>query len=380
MELRRACLVIAISLLVSIFALAQTKEGKPRNQREIAARFAPDFYQALGNKPRFDYITNFNFDGNWRADDNWENADDSRLPLRAYVYHSVIETSSHYFITYAVFHPRDYKGGERGALLSELLRQGEKLGGKYDPTGKLGEAAFAHENDFEGCLVVVAKAQTLEKSQVVYVETISHNRYLKYVTAYTVPASATLPIVHLNQSHPELYIEPKGHGIEALNSNYRSRESRTYITYLVGENAGDPDATRDSTVTYELLSLMDDIWPRAQSGVNETYGEARDYRDLKLQALVTAGGKESRGVKAPAIGSAFAGKVGMPNAARPPWGWFDGELGINSAGAWFFDPAGTIKQHFNLGTSFSTVYTVNEFLTAEPSKPDRPAPKTSASQ
>ena len=35
---------------------------------EIAARFAPVFYQALGDKPRSDYITNFDFDGDWRAD------------------------------------------------------------------------------------------------------------------------------------------------------------------------------------------------------------------------------------------------------------------------------------------------------------------------
>ena len=41
---------------------------------QIAARFAPVFHQALGATPRFDYITRFNFDGDWRGDNNWENA------------------------------------------------------------------------------------------------------------------------------------------------------------------------------------------------------------------------------------------------------------------------------------------------------------------
>ncbi|HKZ00915.1 MAG TPA: hypothetical protein VJ180_01670, partial [Pyrinomonadaceae bacterium] len=81
--------------------------GKARQQasvdREIAARFAPIFYQALGDKPRSDYLTNFDFDGDWRGDNNWSNSDDKKHPLKAYVYYSVSETASHLFIHYAVF-------------------------------------------------------------------------------------------------------------------------------------------------------------------------------------------------------------------------------------------------------------------------------------
>ena len=42
--------------------------------REIAVRLAPTLYQALGPDPRFDYITAFDFDGDWRGDNNWANA------------------------------------------------------------------------------------------------------------------------------------------------------------------------------------------------------------------------------------------------------------------------------------------------------------------
>lgn len=81
----------------------------------LAARYAPVFYQGLGQTPRFDYITNFDFDGDWRGDNNWQNADDPRFPLAAWVYFSVCETATHYFIHYAVFHPRDWKGVTAGA-------------------------------------------------------------------------------------------------------------------------------------------------------------------------------------------------------------------------------------------------------------------------
>ncbi|MEO2195586.1 MAG: M48 family metallopeptidase, partial [bacterium] len=82
---------------------------------DIAVRLAPTFYQALGPDPRFDYITAFDFDGDWRGDNNWVNAADEQRRLPAWVYYAVSETRTHYFVIYAAFHPRDYKGGnERG--------------------------------------------------------------------------------------------------------------------------------------------------------------------------------------------------------------------------------------------------------------------------
>ena len=36
----------------------------------IAALYAPVFRQALGDSPRYDYITRFDFDGDWVGDNN----------------------------------------------------------------------------------------------------------------------------------------------------------------------------------------------------------------------------------------------------------------------------------------------------------------------
>src|SRR5919205_2464770 len=123
-------------------------------ERQVAARFAPVFRQALGDHPRADYVTNFDFDGDWRGDNNWRHADDTRFPMRAYVYFAVAETPTHFYAHYALFHPRDYKGGTAaGPLLSDAIREGVRRGGRYDPTGLSAEAVLAHENDMEGCPV-----------------------------------------------------------------------------------------------------------------------------------------------------------------------------------------------------------------------------------
>ena len=83
-----------------------------------------------------DFITRFDYDGDWRGDNNWRNAYLFDLP--GYVYYSVIESSRHYFITYAFYHPRDY-----------TARPYEGFAPKTE-----------HENDLEGCTVTVEKDGT----------------------------------------------------------------------------------------------------------------------------------------------------------------------------------------------------------------------------
>src|SRR5262249_26400776 len=49
-----------------------TYPGSDRD-RQVAEAFAPIITQGLSDPQRFDYITNFDFDGDWRGDNNWEN-------------------------------------------------------------------------------------------------------------------------------------------------------------------------------------------------------------------------------------------------------------------------------------------------------------------
>jgi hypothetical protein len=333
--------------------------------REIAARFAPIFQQGLGDKRRSDYITNFDFDGDWRGDNNWTNAEDARFHLKAYIYYAVSETQTHFFIHYAVFHPQDYKGGERGGtILSEILREGVKRGGKYDPTGLSDEAVLAHENDMEGCLVVALKSGAdLENARTIYVETMAHNRFLKYTTEAATEGGSNrgFETIKLDGEHPQLYVEPKGHGILAYFGGAKQSPRNGLLTYNFKGRADDPESMSAREVGYELIPLYDTLWPLARKGVNQTFGTVYKYTTLIVSVLQTAGKPLKRQVNLGSIGTAFSGSVGAPNMARPPWGWFDRNEPEQPLGGWFFDPATTIKRHFNQGDDFSTSYLHNPF-------------------
>ena len=358
--------VEAAKVAAAIAAAAQppaepSPEVQKRNierDREIAARFAPVFHQALGPSPRFDYITNFDFDGDWQGDNNWNNSANPNFPLKAYVYYSVFETRTHYFIHYAAFHPRDYKGGEqRGATISQLMRLGVSLAGQYDPTGRAAEAVMAHENDLEGALVVADKSGRLT-----LVETLSHNAYLKYVPP---GREITGDPLLLDGVRPRLFIEPKGHGIEAWRDDalQRKQAERGFVVYSFTGTAEDPERTTGKqTIGYDLVPTLDTFWARARAGKNETHGEQHDYGIVTVRFSAGSDKDEERHLKLGVRGSALNGVVGASNMSRPPWGWFDGQDRSRPLGEWFLQPAETIRRRWNFPESFSTTYTYHPFF------------------
>ena len=375
-----ACLLLQIVWPPAVVAqkstaTARTAGGNTRvaqtaRDGEIAAQFAPVFRQGLGDRRRHDYITNFDFDGDWRGDNNWDNADDARFPHRAYVYYAVSETPTHFFIHYAVFHPRDYKGGAaRGRVLSEIIREGARRGGRYDPTGLSGEAVLAHENDMEGCLVVAAKTGVdLKAARVVFVETLAHDRFLKYVPAAAVAVEGRrdengFGEVRLDSmGRPELYVEARGHGVVAFDGGEKQTPANGTLVYKFKGRADDPEKSTAGEIGYALVPLSATIWPRARGGVNQTFGVTYQYGARSFSAAQTTARAARRRVNLGNLGVAFRGSVGAANAARPPWGWFDRNERSRPRGEWFFDPAATIKRHFKLGDDFSDAYTHAPFL------------------
>jgi hypothetical protein len=335
---------------------SRTLQSSTAFDRNVALRFAPIFQQGLGDTPGIDYITNFDFDGDLKGDNNWNNAVDSRFAHLAWVYFSVCETTTHYFIHYAAFHPRDYKGGvKRGVVLSDILREAAKYGGKYDPTGISDDAVLAHENDLEGCLVVVEKGRgsdPLGNARVVAVETLSHNRFLKYRPADVAGSGDS---VRMEGNRPVLFVEPRGHGIEAFRDtpSQLKNSAKGILRYEYAGIAEDPAQRRGATVGYDLEPISKTLWKAAQTGVGPTYGEVFDYGEREI---AVAGQKAPRKTRFGKLGSAFLGKVGGQNMARPPWAWFDSQEREKPLGEWFLDPAVTIKRHFAMDGSFSVEY------------------------
>lgn len=365
--------------------------------RAIAERFAPIFHQGMVGS-RFDFITNFDFDGDWVGDNNWANAGDAKYRQLAYIYYAVSETPTHYFVHYAAFHPRDYKGGElTGAMLSQAVRRGAKASTKVAPTSIANDVVLAHENDLEGCLVVARKkGPSLDDAEVEIVETLAHNKYLKYQPSATLAKG--IGVVRLEGQHPLIYIEPKGHGIEAFADQpnapaegpdtavgttgrdgrnnaagangsdgapvaggglvgritglvsrveaarklVNNEKPETIRVYRFTGTAEDPEKT-EGDIGYDLVPTITTLWERARKVPNETYGERQDYGEREVRA---AGAAKAGTTKLGPIGSSFRGVQGAENKARPPWGWFDMTERDRPLGEWFFDPAAAVRRHF----------------------------------
>ena len=360
---------IVLSLVVVLTALGPSSRTiiDRKTELQIAAQFAPIFQQTLGEVPRADYITNFDFDGDWKGNNNWNNLENTSFPLKAFTYYSVLETSTHYFVHYAVFHPRDYKGGlaATSALNMGIRIALERLG--KDPTGGLADdVALSHENDLEGCLVVAAKkGPNFKDATLEYVETMAHNRYLRYRTP--AEGSQGSEVIESEGQRPILYIEPKGHGISGKPA---AQSGKTRISgqlkYSYAGRADEPSgAESQSEVGYDLISIYDTLWKHAHDDKkNETYGVFSEYAPFALQFIKTVGGGSAAEVKTPKrkLGAAFLGEVGSPNKARPPWGWFDQTERDRPLGEWFFDPASVVARHFELGDTFSRVYLYHPYL------------------
>jgi hypothetical protein len=341
----------ALTAILTVILLGSGLAVIAQTEREVAARYAPIFHQALGDKPRGDYITNFDFDGDWNGTNNWANAENKNFRLKAYVYYSVAETTTHYLIHYGVFHARDYKGGERkGVILSEILRAGAEVASNgKEPKGMLAEAAIAHENDMEGALVVVDKAA----SRVTFVETLHHNQFSRYV-----PAGSERSVdgeFELTDGHVHLYIEPKGHGIEAWGTE-REKAEKGFLLYSFSGRADDPETANGGSVGYDLVPIATTLWPKARSVArNNTFAGFKDFGTITISVL-SGRAVVSKKVAIGSLASAFDGKVGGINMARPPWGWFSNDRRDDPPGLWFFDPAKVVKRDYGLGESFSTTY------------------------
>ncbi len=328
---------------------------------QIAARFAPVFYQALGSSPRFDYITRFDFDGDWRGDNNWVNAGDERHPLTATVYFNVSESPTHYFIHYAAFHPRDYKGGNvRGVVLSQVLRESVARHGDHDPTGLAQSAVLAHENDMEGALVVVEKARGLFGStRVAYVETLAHNQFLQYPVERRLFGGVRSDSIRVEDEHAVLYIEPKGHGIEAYHGGDQLDDDDVdgFVVYQYTGQAEEPTGLGPQEhAGYDLVSLTETLWHYAKQQNAAIYDGSFDYHDWSVQVQDADGSVRPHDVTLGEVGSLLRGVVGGANMARPPWGWYDQDEEGQRQGSWFLTPAETIKGHFGLDDEFSTTY------------------------
>jgi hypothetical protein len=84
--------------------------------KTLAEKYAPVIYQAtIPQTPQFDFLTTVDFDQDFKGMNNVDNVKViEKIP--SYIYYSVIESKSHYFITYTFYYPFRFENKETDRL------------------------------------------------------------------------------------------------------------------------------------------------------------------------------------------------------------------------------------------------------------------------
>jgi len=319
--------------------------------RDLAAHWAPLIAQETWWQPKSDYITRFDYDGDWKGDNNWANLEEGTS--QAYVYYAAMETSTHWFLIYNVFHPRDYS---------------DKC-----------VAGSCHENDNEGLILTLAKdGSPYGRLQVM--ETLAHNNIYSFTADGQVSGGAhgIDGRIGFHGHRPVVFIESGGHGIYGTASSHARYDiesdvftAGTGVTYAYKGQAERPKHPNDRWVGYDLLPIYQEWWLKTAQNVGRNERVFDDFYSYEPD-----GGRPRAAIDS--IGGAFLGREAGDNKAKPFWGWHDTKTrkaGVLATGQWGLDPAYGVSRNLTFPGQFSTDYVFNPYLEAEPvSRRSSPAP------
>jgi hypothetical protein len=331
-------LFLSVALLLGLACRAEAADA---NHRRLAEHYAPVVFQE-SRSTVLDFIAKFDYDGDWKGDNNWRNA--YLYDLTGHVYYSVIESTNHYFITYAFYHPRDY-----------TARPYEGFAPKTE-----------HENDMEGCTITIEKDGT-PFGKVVLLETLAHDVFFKYenrdnrkVAAGGSKIDGSIQFV---EGRPAVYVEAEGHGVKAATrAHVASRNSFPGIIYRYTGTASVPGSNRDPNATYDLVAIEDTLWAH-RFEIGSTFCCADSY--------TMNGGGTAR------VGSAFNGPIGGC-AAKPPWGWDQANDKI-AKGDWFRDPLKAYPTQLRI-QNFTGSYVHNPYLESDGRNAAQPCAESTTSK
>jgi hypothetical protein len=315
----------------SIAALATIAIATPAhaaaNRADLARRWAPIHYQdvdATGSHAlagRSDYITRVDYDGDLVGRNNWDHA--ARAESAA-VYYDVVETSTHWFITYFFYHPRDW--------VDHPFFETE------------------HENDGEGLTEMIEKDGS-EYGVLRAMVTVAHTDFYSYTPAGSTWTSGRESIdgmvrmqssPHDSFQHPVTGQEVQGHGLKAYPQYTIHGDGIVYYPSTTGETPGSGD---DRDVRYRLIDIFagGGLWA--------------DRADTRLFVhLGTFAGDDS--------GDCGVGTWDCTtDSANAPWGWDDGN-DVPARGEIATDPAKLSAEYFTVPDGLSRAYTYNPYSSA----------------
>jgi len=307
-------LLVFCTVLIGATAVSTHAAQAQPSDAQLALRWAPVHYQDTDSSDYdADYLSTVDFDGDWNAQNNWESQDDSISRLIGSVYYSVVETSTHWFIVYSYYHPRDWT--------------------EFDPFGTL-----THENDMEGALLTVRRNGS-EFGVLEAIVTVAHSNFYSYTppgSPYTAGRETIDGTVVMQSfggvSHPTTRQEAKGHGCFAWNgSGFPGNDGVIYFPSGTGEV---PSGGNDRSVGYRLVDTF------AAAGLWAHRNDTTTFAGF----------------------GTLRGNNGQDNAAQTAWGWDDGDDGSDlQRGLLATDPAKLVSLYFANEGTFSLSYTRNSY-------------------
>lgn len=331
--------ILTACLLVPILAAGCALEGHPDDDiakiasasetsltyEDLARYWAPRFYQDTDSSSyKSEYLTKIDFDGDYNSKNNWESMDAvSTVP--AYVYYSVVESETHFFLGYYTFHPRDWCDTSIGC--SE------------------------HENDLEGVLLVVRNdGASGGMGSLVAAFTEAHGDIFQYAYAggLTSGSDNVDGTLTLSGSHPRIFIEAKGHGVYNCDSRCTSAPGGDGIVYTVGDVAQSPasgDGNWTRVYTYRLIAIDE---ATGDQGLWTRRNDICDTCTFASWGHMRGDGLDSQ------------------NSATMPWSWDDSNDGEVFSGALLCDPAQLVDTQLNgapVDANFSHSYVFNPYAT-----------------
>lgn len=324
-----ACTRIALACALA----ASAASASAATPAELAFRYAPVHYQDTDSSDYpSEYITAFDYDADRDMSNNWDNRGSALWPATAY--YSVVETCTHYFITYAFYHPRDW---------SDSVFDQE------------------HENDLEGAIMAVRKNGS-EYGALEGMITVFHKDFFSYKapgSPYTNTAESidgTLSFeAHNGINRVKTAQEAKGHGLKAWPqiSGFTGASNQDGIVYYPTLGAAEaPSSGNDRNVPYKLVDMM---------APNGMFAAAiSDAIQPANQAITFSSWGAFRGNTSGDCGSGL--KMCGTNSANAPWGWDDSNDSASHRGEFALDPANLFTAYFNGRGNFSQRYVSNPFL------------------
>ncbi len=296
-----------LPLLASLLALA-AMPGWQTSADALGAHYAPVLVQEMrhqfGNAWQ-DWPVPFDFDGNWRMDDNWSNQERLSGQATPTVHYSVVASRQRAYITYALFYPRDW--------FTICL------------------PFVCHENDLEQFTLVVQNDGSAWGAALL-ADVKFHTGELGYVAPdalVTLRVGKARPLSLTSDGRPLMHVAWGGHGISScaqqdgrLGARCSALDEGAVLVPPGGDSAEENSPER-SHRTYALLPLGETLW-RHRSDGESTWSGRIAFVGARLGRL----GKR--------LGESLAGS-GPGGGARAPWGTKPRD-GLET-GERFLDPA-----------------------------------------